>query len=316
MLRIGIVADAAAQMPLAFLKHPKLAVLPVKLQIDDSVFLDQHEPTFTSEFNRQYLNIRAAEVSKSVSMTEPEIAEFYLRKLALDFDHVIGLFVMSTRSPLFKNASNAASRTINESLPLRMQHKLAGPLLVEAHDSGSVMDGYGVLVMHTLAALDAGQSPTQVRNHIHSLRDQAYTYVAPSQLDFIATRAKARGDKSAGAMAIAAAKLLGLIPIVMANKNQTGSGAKVRGVGKARDHVIQLARRELQRGLLAPYINASFSGDTAVVEALPHWRALVQEAREHRVAVHLAEMTPTASINMGPDALSIGFVAQQHSPEL
>lgn len=39
---------------------------------------------------------------------EPGIRKFLLERVAVDFDHVFGLFVMSTRSPIFRNAFEAS----------------------------------------------------------------------------------------------------------------------------------------------------------------------------------------------------------------
>ncbi len=316
MLRIGLVVDASGSYNANVLAHPALALVPVRLEVDGKAFLDEKNAEFTRSFNRQYLNIRAAEVSRSVSMSEDEIFNFFLSNMSTRFDHVFGMFVMSSRSPLFKQAFAASSRVIAASMPARMKQGLKGPLFVESHDSMNVADGYGVQVQEVLRLIDAGQSAGAVRQRMAAMTKEAYTYVAPSQLDFIATRAKARGDKSAGTMTVLAAKMLGLIPVMMAAGGETKAVAKVRGVDKAREHVLGLARRELAKGLLAPFISASFSGDIALVEALPAWRALAREAQAAAVALTLTEMSPAAAINLGPDSLCVGFLAKPHSPEL
>ena len=61
--------------------------------------------------------------------------KFLLENVAVDFDHVFGLFVMSTRSPIFRAAFDAASRVITDSMPVRVRAGVKGPLLVECHDS-------------------------------------------------------------------------------------------------------------------------------------------------------------------------------------
>jgi fatty acid-binding protein DegV len=310
MLKLGVVIDAACELDQITLEHPALEVVPVKIEVDDQTYLDEKRPEFSSAFNRKYLNIRAAEVSKSVSMTQEEICQFFLNNMAARFDHVFGLFVTSTRSPLFKNAFNAASATINQSVPVRQAAGLKGAMFVEAHDSLNITDGYGVQVLELLRMIDHGATPGMVRQRIPQLADTAYTYLAPSQLDFVATRAKARGDESAGAFAVAAAKLIGLIPIVCAHRGQTTPIARERGVGKAREHIIAVARRELINGLGAPFINASFSGDVSVIEALASWQALKRDANSLGVQVRLKEMSPASSINLGPETLSIGMLGK------
>ncbi len=316
MLRIGLVIDSAAEVPPSALADASTCLIPVKLQVDDKFFLDSKDPEFTASFNKSYLNIKVAAISQSLPVSTAEIAAFYLSQMATRFDHVFGLFVLSSRSPLFKNASDAASQVIAESMRPRNAAGIKGPLYVEAHDSMNISDGYAVQVLEVQRLMAAGATPAALRARITELSMESYCYVAPSQLDFIATRAKARGDQSAGALAIAAAKLLGVIPIILAHRGDTGPVHRVRGVEKARDHVINLARRELAQGLKAAFISASFSGDIAVIELMASWQKLRAEAAKAGVSVSLKEMSPTNSINLGPEALSLGLVAARHSVEL
>jgi fatty acid-binding protein DegV len=316
MLRIGLVGDAAAEVPASVLAHPALRLLPVKIEIGSNVLLDSKDDTFTREFNRKYLDIKSAEAARSQPMTKDEIKQFYLSELAEGFDHVLGLFVMSSRSQVFQNAFDAASPTIAESMPLRQKIGLKGPLFVEAHDSLCVSSGYGVILSDLVQMLERNVPISMVRERLKELTAHAHTYFAPSQIDFLATRTKARGDKSAGGLAIAAAKLLGVLPIVHAHNGATGPAVKVRGVAKAREHVLSLAIREVQRGLLSPMVMACFSGDPAEIAAMPLWAQLQAVCTQASVYLELRPMSPTASINIGPDALGIGFCARPHSPEL
>ena len=147
---------------------------------------------------------------------------------------MFGLFVTSTRSPIFKTAFDTASKAINETMPLRRQAGIKGPLLVECYDSLNMFTGYGVQVMEALRQFDAEPSVANIRDNMQKSSKNAYCYIAPSNLDFILTRAKAKGEKSVGALGAAAAKILGLLPIISCNQGVTSSVAKVRGAAVAR----------------------------------------------------------------------------------
>jgi fatty acid-binding protein DegV len=316
MLKLGILIDAAAEVPASVLANPHVRMLPILVQIDSMAYVDKREEAFTRDFNSKYLNLRAAEVSKSVPPNEAVISQFFVDHIALDFDHVFGLFVASSRSPIFKNAFNASSKAISDTMALRARAGIKGPLLVECYDSLNIFTGYGVQVMEALRQFEVEPSVAHIRANMQRLSKSAYCYVAPSQLDFILTRAKFKGEQSVGMLGQAAAKMLGVLPILMGHQGQTLSVAKVRGVGAARTYVLDLARRELARGLLAPFVNVAFTGTVETVLALPQYIALCEEARAKGVTVSLQEMSPTGSINLGPDALSVGFMAQAHAPSL
>jgi DegV family protein with EDD domain len=316
MLKLGILIDASAEVPASVLANPHVRMLPISIQIDDQLFVDQRQAAFTRDFNSRYLNLRAAEVSQSVPPSSEAISQYLVNHIAGDFDHVFGLFVASTRSPIFKNAFTAATKAIGDTMVQRAKLGIKGPLLVECYDSLNVFAGYGVQVMEALRQFEADPSAANIRASIQRLSQHAYGYVAPSQLDFIVTRARAKGENSVGAFGKAAAKMLGILPILRGHKGATEAVAKVRGVPAAQSYVLDLARRELQRGLLAPFINLTYSGTIETVQAMPAYNQLCAEANAKGVMVSLQETSPTGSINIGPDALGVGFIGQEHAPAL
>ena len=316
MQRLGIVIDSAAEVPQSVLENPRVRLLPVAIKIADRTYIDERKPAATRDFNSRMLELRTAEVYRSQPPGEPEVRKFLLDAVATDFDHVFGLFVMSTRSPIFRAAFDAASRVITESMPVRMRAGVKGPLLVECHDSMNLFSGYGVQVLEALRVFEAEPLVSNVRARMQESARAAHGYLAPSNLDYLLTRARARGDNSVGAFGQAAAKMLGIMPILRGLQGKTEAVAKVRGVAAARTHILTLARRELGKGLLAPFIDVSYSGDVSEVEAMPEYRALVLDATGKNVRVALQEMAPTNSVNAGANALSVGFVARPHSADL
>jgi fatty acid-binding protein DegV len=316
MLKLGILIDASAEVPASVLANPHVRLLPVSIQIDNQMFVDERNDAFTRDFNRQYLSLRAAEVSQSVPPSTEVISKYLVSHIAGDFDHVFGLFVASTRSPIFKNAFTASAKAINDTMAQRTKMGIKGPLLVECHDSLNVFAGYGVQVMEVLRQFEAEPSATSIRANIQRLSKNAYCYVAPSQLDFIVTRAKAKGENSVGAFGKAAAKMLGILPILRGHQGATEAVAKLRGIPAAQAYVLDMARRELQRGLLAPFINVTYSGTIETVKAMPAYNQLCGEASAKGVTVSLQETSPTGSINVGPNALGVGFIGNTHTPVL
>jgi fatty acid-binding protein DegV len=291
-------------------------MLPVAIRIGDKTYIDERKPAATRDFNSRLLDMRTAEVSRSMPPVEADIRKFLIEQISTDFDHVFGLFVMSSRSPIFKNAFEAASRVITDSMPVRMRAGIKGPLLVECYDSMNLFAGYGVQVLEALRLFEAEPLVSNIRTNMQELAKSAYGYLAPSNLDYLLARARARGDNSVGMLGQAAAKVLGIMPVLRGWQGKTEAVAKVRGAAAARQHVLNLARREVGRGLLAKYVCVSYSGNTSDVEALPEYRSLLQEAASQGVTVTLQEMAPTNSVNAGANALSIGFIAQPHSADL
>lgn len=131
MLKLGILIDAAAEVPAAALVNPHVLLLPVGIQIDATMVTDERDPAITRRFNSKFLNLRSAEVSKSVPPSAETISKYFSDRIALNFDHVFGLFVTSTRSPIFRTAFDASSKAINDTMGQRRAAGIKGPLLVE-----------------------------------------------------------------------------------------------------------------------------------------------------------------------------------------
>jgi len=316
MLRLGIVIDSAAEVPPEVLSNPHVRMLPVPIRLGDRLYLDERNPDATRAFNVHLQDLKTAENARSQPPGEPEIRKFLLEQISTGFDHVFGLFVMSSRSPIYRSAFEAASRVITDSMPVRMRAGIKGPLLVECYDSQNLFSGYGVQVLEALREFEAEPAVANIRSHMQQLSRSSYGYLAPSNLDYLLVRARARGDTSVGLIGQTAAKVLGILPILRGFQGKTEAVAKVRGVQAARQHVLNLARRELGRGLLAPYVALSYSGDTADIEALPEYRALLKEAASQNVTVTLQGMSPTNSVNTGAQALSVGIIAKPHEANL
>lgn len=315
-LRNGIVIDAAAELPSELLAHPQLRVLPVRIQIDDRYFLDKRDPATVRQFNAQHLNKNSASAARSVPYKFDEMRAFFLAEVACDFDHVFGVFISKTRSTIFQTAFDSASRVITESVPIRNQAGLKGPLFVECYDSQNFFSGYGVQILELLRTLGINGSQTGIRNRLEFIAPRSYTYVAPSDLEFILTRAKSKGEDSVGIIGAAAAKFLNVLPVLRGHRGETTVVSKARGHKAGCDYVLKLARRELARGLVAPCISVSYSGSTGDVQAMPEYQLLASEASAQNVQLALSEMSPTNSVNLGPKALSVGFIAEPHEPTL
>ena len=101
-------------------------------------------------------------------------------------------------------------------------------------------------------------------------------------------------------------------PIARCFRGETGPVAKVRHFAAAAERVFANVTREIERGLLAPFVNLSFGGDWTAIAQLPGFVALTRAATARGVDVHWSQLSMTAGVNVGPGALTVGIVAQPH----
>jgi fatty acid-binding protein DegV len=310
-LRNGLMVDASAELPQQTLLEPHLRLMPVRVLINGETIVDQRNSTATHQFNQTRLNMKGAVSSRSLPLKSEEIANFMLRHVATDFDHAFGLFPARTHSPVFERAFDAASRVISLSMPVRNAVGLKGPLLSECYDSQSLFSGYGVQVQEVLRMMSMARSQSTLRARLEHIIPRTVCYVAPADWTYMHARTKAKGESINGALGTLAARWLKLIPVVVIQRGQNSVVAKARTLAQAREDIFQRAAAALQTGLEAPYINLSFSGNLADLEAMPGVAALRELANQRSVELSLAEMSPSNSVMLGSGALTLGFISQQ-----
>src|SRR5579862_7967531 len=93
--KIGIVVDAACDLPRTFIQQHGLEIMPINMQFGTMSFKDVRDPEQTMEFYRRYVSVKA-------------IKDWFLDQLVLKYDRVLVITVSSTRSPVFENATKAS----------------------------------------------------------------------------------------------------------------------------------------------------------------------------------------------------------------
>ncbi|MBS7807580.1 DegV family protein [Variovorax sp. PCZ-1] len=311
-----LLIDASCDVPPSVLAHPQVKLLPVGVMVGSYRYLDDRSAHTTLDFYRANLNSSAVMEASSEPLSVDEIAAFMLDHTAVAFDRVLGVFVSSTRSPIYERAQKAMERTKTSSFTKRVREKKLVALEQLACDSLALFAGYGVQVMSLLDAIDQARDSISLETLAqlqHQYQEQSYIYLAPGDVSYILKRAKAKGEKSVGMVAGFAAKTLAITPIIRGHMGQTEPVARKRGAGNAREMVIDFARTCLaERLVLSKHICFSYSGQLGDVQSMPSYQALLADAQMQGIAVHLCLMSMTGSVNVGPDTLSFGMLAKPH----
>jgi fatty acid-binding protein DegV len=308
-----LVIDASCDIPESALAHPQLRMLPVAVLLGKNRVYDSREPSATQAFYRVNLMSPSALEARSEPMTVEQMSEFLLEQVALTFDQVLGVFVSSTRSAIHERAKQAMSRVQMNAFPKRVRAKKLAALVMQSTDSLALFAGYGVQVMSLLDALAEGLDWAALQERQALSAAQTYCYVAPGDVSYILKRAKLKGENSVSALAGFAAKALSITPILRAYQGQTEPISRKRGASNAREAIVELARNGLEQGIVTSrHLCFSYSGDLASIEAMPSYQQVQQLAQQQGIAVHLALMSTTGAVNVGPDTLTVGMLAKPH----
>jgi fatty acid-binding protein DegV len=311
-----LLIDASCDVPLAVLAHSQVRLLPVTVIVGGTRFKDDRATQTTLDFYHLNLNSPAVMQAGSEPLSVEEMTAFMLDHTAVAFDRVLGVFVSSTRSPIFERAKTAMERVKTTAFTKRVREKKLVALEQVACDSLGLFAGYGVQAMCLLDAIDQASGSLalpELSQLQMQFQQQTYVYVAPGDVSYMLKRAKAKGEKSVGMVAGFAAKTLSITPIIRGHMGQTEPIARKRGAGNAREMVIDFARTCLaERLVISKHLCFSYSGQLSDVQAMSSFQALQTDAQKQGIAVHLCLMSMSGSVNVGPNTLTVGMLAKPH----
>lgn len=314
MAKFCLIVDASCDIPAQANSTDCLRILPTRITVAGENMMDTRDPVQTLAFYSKYLHDSHATSGKSDALTEEQMIVTINRAIATNFDEALGVFVSSERSPIYQRAKRAATRARFETLPARLAAGKSGPIVADCVDSTALFSGYGAQVLDLLDLAVRGAGIDEVLARQTKIAPQTYAYAVPGDVDFILQRAAQKGEKSVSALAGFAAKTLFITPILRGHRNKTEPVGRKFGVGKARDAMLdRVADLIEERSLLSPHVALSFSGSLEAVQAMPSYIHLQKIAANAQVKVHLSHMSITAAINVGPQSLSVGFMAKEHT---
>ena len=307
-MRIGLVVDATCDLPQDYIRDKGIHVLPIHIRLGKELVVDRRDPDATLHFYNEHLAERGMD-AETAPYTAEEVREEFLKKLVLDYDCVFVITVTSTRSPIYENTQKASFQILNDYKAVREQHGVAGLFTMRVLDSQSLFSGTAVLAAHARDLIDQNLAPNQMRKQLEEMRSHISAYMVPSDLYYIRTRAKAKGDNSVGLLTYAIGSALDIKPVLHAYQGQTQPVAKIRHYDNAVNQMFEHAARRVQEGLRCQHVCVSFGGNPDNIDALPGFSTLQAVANENGVKVHKAIMSATAAVNAGGGAVAVAFAA-------
>lgn len=308
-----LVADVSCDLPPEYLVHPQLRLLPTHIFTGQQRFLDTRHEESTDRFFLTNLASPDAVQGRSEPLTADEMLSAFNQHLALSFDSVLGVFVASSRSAIYARAKQALAKARIQAYSARAKAGMFNSLQADCLDSQSLFAAYAAQILDLLDHMERGDGLMQIIERQQAIVKNTYAYFAPGDVSYILRRAAFKGEKSVSALAGFAAKTLSIIPIIKGHLGQTAPVGRKLGRVAAREAILKMAIRSIdKRLLLSKHICLSYSGILNDISSMAAFEALQAAAKRAGVKVHLAQMSMTGSVNVGPDGLCLGLVAKSH----
>jgi DegV family protein with EDD domain len=308
-MKIGLMTDAACDLPSQFLEQHNVEVLPINLKFGKKQVLDIRDVLLTLDFYRSYMGNKDLEAETS-ALTVEETANFF-RNLVSRYDKLLCVVVAASRSKIHEYAT-AASYAVMQELREMRQAVNAAPTQNEQFgirvlDTDSLFTGQGVLVFAALRAIEAGTSYAAVVNLVQDLIPKIHGYLVPQDLYYLRARARKRGEKVMGMTRYLVGSALGIKPILEANRTQTHVAGKARGFDATVRKVFAWAAEDVERGLKIPAVVMSYGGNPKEMTDTDSYKRFSEMAKARGIKLLLSVMSPTAGIYVGPRAFSLAY---------
>ncbi|GAA5785316.1 DegV domain-containing protein [Chitiniphilus shinanonensis] len=310
-MRIGIVTDSCCDLPRSFIDENGIVILPITISSASQQFVDTRNPSATLEF---YWRIRQGENSfESAPLSVEQIRALFLERLVVEYDYIFCLTVMSSRSRIHEYATQASFGILNSYKPVREAAGVSGPFSLRVFDTGTLFPGQGLIVAEVARLVREERSTLEIIRHIERLQQLTQAFLIPENLDQLRRQARSKGDKSVGLASYVLGSALDIKPIIRGFQGQTEPVGRVRGFEAGVERLFAAACQQIENGLTAPTICVSYGGEVDRVTTLPGWTELVRVARQHRVTLHVAEMSATAAVNIGVEGLALAFASPRET---
>jgi DegV family protein with EDD domain len=313
-MRIGVAIDAACDLPQDFLERNGIAVMPIAVKVDLQRFKDERDPVEIQRFRDQKLGSRSHSAETEPSSVE-DVQNLFLERMVKEFDCVVCLTIMTTRSPIHDNVIKASFAILKNYRPIREAAGISGPFLMRVVDTRNIFAGSAPVVAETVRMIQAGKSPAEVRERAAHIADCSYGYMLPRDLNYLRSRARSKGDRSVSFLSSMLGTALDIKPILRAHRGETGPVGKVRGFEHGAEVLFDYATKRVQAGLLVPSLSLSYGGDLDEMRNLPGYQGLTRVCADAGVEILESPMGITGMVNVGEGAMTLGLASEDHVAE-
>lgn len=306
-MKVGVVICSSADLPRSYIQANDLNIMPISLHFKDSTFVDNRDPEATQEFYKKYLANKDMHGETS-PFTIEQIKNWFLDELVLKYDRVLVLSLMSSRSPIYNNATKASFAILRGYRQKRRDAGIKGSFSLRVIDTKCLFTGEAIIAHEAVRLLKEEKLTfDKLRPRIEELTKHTYGFLVPNDLYYLRNVARKKGDKSLGMMKYLLAKTLDIKPIMCAHQGKTYAHDKGKGFDETVTKLFDQAKEAINDGLRVPVVSMSYAGDPNEITSRPDYKMFVKHAEKNDIQCTMAVMSTTAGINLGPGAFSLGY---------
>ena len=309
-----IAVDACCDLPDDYIRQHPIRVLPIYIRFEDETYMDDRNLQRTKSFYSQGM-LKKSFDAESNPVSAEEMSSILEKELVLDFDRVLAITMMQSRSTIYENIRDAVWVSQPKFKQLRKSKGVDSSFRIEVMDSENLFTGPAVLVYEAVRQLEQENlSLRDITQNLMGIKDRVRTFLIPQDLYHLKNRAGKRGDKSDKSLnwlTYQVGKTLNIKPIIQGYRGETGPVDKAMGFGNGLEKVFDNAMEAIEQGLSINVICMSYAGDLNEIKKEKAYKKFIEYAESRNIPALLSVMSATAAINVGPGCFSISYAESQ-----
>jgi DegV family protein with EDD domain len=307
-MKIGFLTDSTCDLPAPILKKYNIHVLPIRITCEHRIVMDNKKPQPYQRING--LLKRGLKISSEPCEVD-EIKNYFINLLSTyDYDYFICVMPMESRSESYLRTLDASIAARSEIRKNRLEKKWKPTVEIEVIDSSQISTGLGLVLLNTIKTFEKCQDFKHTVETAHKLTKYTQTYVLPSNLEYLYKQGAGKGDESVGFGSYLLGTALDMKPIVFVNNNYSEAIAKVKGYKNGINQILEMLMTHIHYNtIMGSTINISFGNTLKELKSLEKYQEFENLAKSHDVTILLSNMSATLNVNVGLNALAVGFLS-------
>lgn len=305
-----IAVDACCDLPDDFIRQNNIRVLPIYIRFGDETYMDNRDTVRSLEFYKKGMLKKTLD-AETHPVSAEEMSSILEKELVLDFDQVLAVTIMHTRSKIFENIRDAVWVSQPKFKALRQSAGLERRFRIQVMDSNNLFTGQAVLTYEAARMIkEENANIESIMVRLDQIKDRVHSLQIPQDLYHLKNRAGNRGgqsDKSLNWLTYQVGSMLNIKPIVLGHKGDTTPVDKSMGFSSGLDKIFHKAVAAIDKGLSVNVICMSYAGDLDEIKQEPAYQKFVDYANNKGVPTLLSVMSTTAAINVGPGCFSLAY---------
>lgn len=313
-MKLAIITDSTCDLSQKFIEANDIHIIPIKIIKNNQIILDDKSDNKTIEIRN---SLEDNKNYKTEIMNKEEIYNFLIEMVkANQYNEFIFMMSNSLQNELYNNILEIMNKFIQESRIINQSKGIDLPFKVELIDTKQLSSGLAVLIGELIINYKKGISFELIAERVKHSINYAQVFLIPEKLGQLYKNPKIKNNDNKGITKYLINSALNIKPIIYSNNGKIQTVDEVKGFDSGFEMIFKLLLNDIKNNRLTfNHLFISYGGGSEKRKKLMNsitYRKLENLAAQHNIAIVFSKMSATMMINVGIDALAIGYISSNY----